>query len=57
MNGQLARWWMEEASARLQGRIPALGAVMQDGGMASDDLTAGMPDQNWAELAKEFFLS
>jgi glycine cleavage system H protein len=57
MTGALARWWMEEASARLQARIPALGAVMQDGGLASDDLTASLPDQNWADLTKEFFLS
>ncbi len=57
MTGGLARWWMEEASGRLQKRIPALGAVAQDGGLASDDLTAELPDQNWAELAREFFLS
>ncbi len=57
MTGALARWWMEEASARLRVRIPALGAVMQDGGLASDDLTADLPDRNWTELGKEFFLS
>lgn len=57
MGGALARWWMEDASSRLQKRIPALGAVAQDGGVASDDLTADLPDQNWADLAREFFLS
>jgi hypothetical protein len=38
--------------------MPALaGAVAQDGGVAVDDLTALMPNQDWATVAKEFFLS
>ncbi len=35
----------------------ALGALAQEGGVAVDNLTAQMPDQDWAVLAKEFFLS
>ncbi len=58
MTGGLARWWTEEAAGRLQKRMPAaLGALAQDGGVAMDNLTAQMPDQNWADLAREFFLS
>ena len=58
MTGALARWWTEEAASRLQKRMPAaLGALAQDGGVAMDNLTAQMPDQNWTELAREFFLS
>ncbi|MGI9103194.1 MAG: glycine cleavage system protein H [Terriglobales bacterium] len=58
MGGALARWWTEEAASRLQRRFPAaLGALAQDGGVAMDNLTAQMPDTNWAELAREFFLS
>jgi glycine cleavage system H protein len=58
MSGGLARWWTEEAANRLQKRVPAaLGALAQDGGVAMDNLTAEMPDQNWTELAREFFLS
>ena len=58
MSGALARWWTEEAASRLQKRVPAaLGALAQDGGVAMDNLTAQIPDQNWTELTREFFLS
>ncbi|MBZ5628567.1 MAG: glycine cleavage system protein H [Acidobacteriia bacterium] len=58
MGGALARWWTEEASSRLQRRVPAaLGALAQDGGVAMDNLTAQLPEQNWTELTREFFLS
>ena len=58
MSGALARWWTEEAASRLQKRVPAaLGALAQDGGVAMDNLTAQMPEQNWTELTREFFLS
>jgi hypothetical protein len=35
----------------------ALGALAQDGGVAVDDLSVQIPDQEWLPLAKEFFLS
>ena len=58
LGGALARWWTEEAAGRLQRRMPmALGALAQDGGVAMDDFTAQIPDQDWMKLAKEFFLS
>ncbi len=58
LGGALARWWTEESALRLQKRIPlAVGALAQDGGSAVDNLTAQLPDQDWAELAREFFLS
>ncbi len=58
LGGLLAKSWMEEAAMRLQRRIPAMaGALMQDGGEAVDDLTAQMPDAEWASVTKEFFLS
>lgn len=58
LGGALAKSWMEEAALRLQRRIPAMaGALMQDGGTAVDDLAAHIPDAQWAELTKEFFLS
>jgi len=38
--------------------MPSLaGALAQDGGVALNDLTAHMPNQDWAEVTKEFFLS
>jgi len=56
--GPLARWWTEESASRLQRRVPmALGALAQDGGVAMDDITTQIPDQEWLPLAKEFFLS
>ena len=58
IGGALARWWTEEASNRLQRRIPlAVGALAQDGGVAMNDLTAHIPDAEWVPIAKEFFLS
>ena len=58
LGGALARWWMEESAGRLQKKMPSmLGALAQDGGAAVDNIAAQMPDQDWAVLAKEFFLS
>jgi glycine cleavage system H protein len=58
LGGPLARWWTEESANRLQRRMPmALGALAQDGGVAIDNLTTQIPDQEWLPLAKEFFLS
>jgi len=58
LGGLLAKSWVEEAAIRLQKRIPAMaGALMQDGGEAVNDLTAQLPDAEWAQVAKEFFLS
>ncbi len=58
LGGALARWWTEESAGRLQRKMPtALGALAQDGGVAVDNLTAQMPDKDWAGIAKEFFLS
>jgi glycine cleavage system H protein len=58
MGGTLARLWTESSALKLRGRMPMLaGAVAQDGGVAVDDITANMPDEDWATLTKEFFLS
>jgi len=35
----------------------ALSSQRQEGGIAVDDITAPLPDEDWAELSKEFFLS
>jgi glycine cleavage system H lipoate-binding protein len=58
LSGGLARWWTEESASRLQRKMPSLlGALAQDGGVAINNLTAQMPDQEWSAIAKEFFLS
>jgi hypothetical protein len=58
LGGALARWWMEEAAGRLQRRMPMLaGAMAQDGGVAIDNLTSELPNDEWEKVAKEFFLS
>lgn len=58
LGGDVARKWMEEASARLFGRMPALaGAVAQDGGPAVSDITSELPEADWEKLTHEFFLS
>jgi glycine cleavage system H lipoate-binding protein len=58
LGGSLARWWTEESASRLHRRLPTpLGALAQDGGVAIDNVGAQIPDQDWALVAKEFFLS
>ena len=58
LGGKLARLWTESAALQLRNRMPALaGALAQDGGVAVDDLTAHLPDEDWAAITKEFFLS
>src|SRR5271169_147362 len=58
LGGALARWWTQESASRLRGCLPAVaGALAQDGGVAMDNLTSQIPDQEWLPLAKEFFLS
>ena len=50
--------WIREAAERLYARQPALaGAVAADGGRPAEDLLAGLPDANWAEVTAEFFLT
>jgi len=57
LNGDLARWWMEEAATRLRGHLPLpAGAVAQDGGLAVSDLGSGLSDEAWAQATREFFL-
>ncbi len=58
LGGTLARLWTESAALQLRNKVPTLaGAMAQDGGVAVDDLTAHMPNQDWAEITREFFLS
>ncbi len=59
LGGPLARWWTEESASRLQRRMPTAmaGALAQDGGVAMNDLSTQIPDQEWLPLVKEFFLS
>ena len=59
LGGALARWWTEESAGRLQRRMPLAfaGALAQDGGVAINDLSTQIPNQEWLPLAKEFFLS
>ncbi len=58
LGGTLARLWTESAALQLRNKMPALaGALAQDGGVAVDDLTAHIPDADWAAITKEFFLS
>ncbi len=61
LGGPLARWWTEESASRLQRRTPMAmafaGALAQDGGVAINNVSSQIPDQEWLPLAKEFFLS
>jgi hypothetical protein len=59
LGGAMARWWTEESANRLQRHLPMAmaGAMAQDGGVAVDNVSALIPDQEWLSLAKEFFLS
>jgi len=58
LGGVVARKWMEESATRLLSRLPALaGAVAQDGGMAVTDVVTQIPEADWGNLAREFFLN
>jgi glycine cleavage system H protein len=58
LSGNLARKWMMDAAQQLQMRMPAMaGAVAQDGGLAVHDLTPQIPNVNWEEITREFFLT
>jgi glycine cleavage system H lipoate-binding protein len=58
LGGALARWWTEESSMHLQRLMPsALGALAQDGGVALDDVAATLPQEQWAKVTREFFLT
>jgi glycine cleavage system H lipoate-binding protein len=59
LGGELARLWTESAALRLRKKMPMAlaSSLAQDGGVAVDDLTAHLPDEDWATLTKEFFLS
>lgn len=54
----LVKSWMREAVGRLYARQPQLaGAVAADGGRPAEDLLAAVPDANWEEVTREFFLT
>jgi len=57
--GALARMWTEDSALRLRKRMPVAmaAALAQDGGVSVDDITAHLPNEDWATLTKEFFLS
>src|SRR5579864_4583083 len=59
IGGALARMWTEDSALRLRKRMPVAmaSALAQDGGVAVDDVTAHLPNEDWAALTKEFFLS
>lgn len=59
LGGALARLWTESSALQLRKRMPMAmaSALAQDGGIAVDDITAHLPNEDWAELTKEFFLS
>lgn len=59
LGGVLARVWTDESATRLRSRMPVAmaTALAQDGGIAVDDLTAHLPEQDWTAITKEFFLS
>jgi glycine cleavage system H lipoate-binding protein len=50
--------WMRQCVERLYALQPALaGTVAADGGRPVDDVLEHLPEANWKELAREFFLS
>jgi len=59
LGGALARMWTEDAALRLGKRMPVAtaAALAQDGGVAVDDITTQLLNEDWAAMTKEFFLS
>src|ERR1035438_1261818 len=58
LGGPLARWWTEESASRLQRRMPmaVAGAYAQDGGVAVENVSAQIPDEQWLPLETVIFL-
>ncbi len=57
LSGNVARWWLEEAANRLRKHLPVPAGVMaQDGGMAVNDLTSSLAEDQWLAVTREFFL-
>lgn len=57
LTGKIAQRWMEEVRENLLGRMNYnLGAVYQDGGLPVDGMAKNLDQDNWDELAREFFL-
>jgi len=57
LSGELARWWMDEAAARLRKHMPIPAGVAQDGGTTISDLSTYLGDKEWVDVTREFFLS
>ena len=58
LGGSVARRWMEESAARLRALVPVpIGAVAQDGGVVVDDVATQLPDVEWEQMTREFFLN
>jgi glycine cleavage system H lipoate-binding protein len=57
LSGELARWWMDEAAARLRKHMPLPAGVAQDGGTTISDLSTYLGDKEWVDVTREFFLS
>jgi hypothetical protein len=50
--------WIRQSVQRLYALQPELaGAVAADGGRPVDDVFEHLPQANWKEVAREFFLS
>ncbi len=58
LSGTLAKRWMEEVCDNLRMRItPDLGRVYQDGGLPIEGMARSLDPDNWAEVARSFFLT
>ncbi len=55
--GNVARMWMEEAANRLRKHMQIPAGAMADGGMAVNDLTSSLAEDQWLAVTREFFLS
>jgi glycine cleavage system H protein len=57
LGGTMARRWMDETAARLRAIALPAGAMAQDGGLAVSNVIEQLPDADWEQITKEFFLT
>lgn len=59
LSGGLARKWMETVSERLGAEMspPGLGRVYLDGGQVADGIARNLAPDDWAHVARRFFLT
>jgi glycine cleavage system H protein len=57
LHGAVVRSWMEDTARQFRAMMSPMAPVLaQDGGVAVDDLSSHLTDEEWSKATREFFL-